>query len=75
MDYEDFLIESYRPLNTIRILTEIIETKTNEEWDFLGGNPEREAGEELLCFNFAINLCVKYLINKRNIELENIDCA
>lgn len=75
MDYEDFLIECYRPLHTIEILTDIMETKTNEEWDFIGGTPSRESGEELLCLNFAIKLCAKYLVDKRDIELKNIDCV
>ena len=63
-DLEYFLNDIYTPLKTIENITDIIQWRADNEWDFL--QPEtREQGEELLCFNYAINQIVKHLLRMR----------
>ena len=72
MDYEDYLAESYRPIKAIEVLSDIIYTKSNEDWNIFS-QMTREQGEELLSINFAINLCAKHLLRKRLEEVNNIN--
>ena len=67
MEYEDYLAEAYRPLKAIEVLSDIIYTKSNEDWDIFS-QMTREQGEELLSINFAINLCAKHLLRKELAE-------
>ena len=71
MDYEDFLINIYTPLRAIEIITDIIYTKCNEDWEIFDNKLKRKDSEELLALNFAINICAKYLLNKRAKTLES----
>ena len=72
MDYEDFLSMIYIPLKSIEILTDIIYTKCNEDWDMFTGENSRLSVDELLAINFALELCVKHLLEFREKEYQNI---
>ena len=72
MDYEDFLSMIYIPLKSIEVLTDIIYTKCNEDWDMFTGENSRLSANELLAINFAIELCTKHLLNLRDAEIQNI---
>ena len=71
MDYEDYLAESYRPIKAIEVLSDIIYTKSNEDWNIFS-QMTRKQGEELLALNYAIKLCAKHLLNKRQEEVNSI---
>ena len=66
MDYEDFVACSYTPLNAIELLSDIIYLKCNEDWNIFSDKMTREKGDELLALNYAIKLCAKNLLAKRN---------
>ena len=68
MDYEEFLACSYTPMKAIEVLSDIIYTKCNEDWN-LCTNIQRKDRDELLALNFAIKTCAKYLLKKRNEEV------
>ena len=72
MEYEDYLAESYRPIKAIEVLSDIIYTKSNEDWNIFS-QMTREQGEELLSINFAINICAKHLLRKRLEEVNSIN--
>ena len=72
MEYEDYLTECYRPIKAIEVLSDIIYTKSNEDWNIFS-QMTREQGEELLSINFAINICAKHLLRKRLEEVNNIN--
>ena len=72
MDFEDFLSEIYTPIKTIELITDIIYTKCNEDWEFFSEVQNRTQVEELLCLNFAIDLCAKKLLKQRYTEVNNL---
>ena len=72
MDYEDYLACSFTPIKAIEILSNIIYTKCNEDWNLLSDKITREHFQELLALNYSIKLCAKHLLNKRLEEINNI---
>ena len=71
MDYEDFVACSYTPMKAIEILSDIIYFKCNEDWNIFSEKMTREKGDELLALNYAIKLCAKNLLDKRNMADES----
>ena len=69
MDYEYYLAESYTPMKAIEVLSDIIYAKSNEEWNIFS-EMTRNDGKELLALNYAIKLCVKDLLRKRQKEID-----
>ena len=72
MDYEDFLSMIYTPLKSIELLTDVIYTKCNEDWDMFTGENSRLNADELLAINFAVKLCAKHILEFREKEYQNI---
>ena len=72
MEYEDFLSEIHTPIKSIKLLSDVIYTKANEDWNLLSSCSERNDFEELMALNFLIGLCTKYLLEFRQTELNNI---
>ena len=54
MEYEDLLTELYTPLKNIHLISDIIYTRYNEEWDFIKNENSKKHVEELLALNFSI---------------------
>ncbi len=73
MDYEDFLSIIYTPLKSIELLSDIIYTKTNEDWELFNSNYKRKEMDELLALNFATKLCARYILKQRSICVDKID--
>ena len=71
MDYEDFLTEIYTPLVTIRVISEMIFEKTNEDWKFFETN--REECEEMISLVYAIRLMSENLLTVRKNEIETLE--
>lgn len=71
MDYEDFLTEIYTPLVTIRVISEMIFEKTNEDWKFFERN--REECEEMFSLVYAIRLMSENLLTVRKNEIEALE--
>lgn len=71
MDYEEFLTDLYTPLMSIRVVSEIICEKINNDWDFLETN--REQCEEMIAFVFAIKIMINKLFEKRNYEIDLLE--
>ena len=72
MDYEDYLACSFTPMKAIEILSDIIYSKSNEDWNLLSEKMTREQFHELLALNYSIKLCAKHLLYHRQKEVENI---
>ncbi len=72
MDYEDFLSMIYTPLKSIELLTDVIYTKCNEDWDMFTGENSRLNADELLAINFAVKLCAKHILEFREKAYQNI---
>ena len=69
MDYEDFLSEIYAPIKSIELLSDIIYTKANEDWNLLSSCSNRNDFDELMALNFLIGLCAQHLQQFRENEL------
>ena len=42
MDYEDFVVTIYTPIKTIELISDIIYTKCNEDWEFYNEKARRK---------------------------------
>ena len=71
MDFEDYLSLIYTPTRAIETLSDIIYAKCNEDWGFFSINAE--CAEELLELTYAIKLCAKELLIRRQQELNKIN--
>lgn len=72
MDYEDFVVTIYTPIKTIELISDIIYTKCNEDWEFYNSTERRKDIQELISLNFAINLCSKYILEQRKLAYDEI---
>ena len=72
MEYEDFLSEIYSPIYSIKVLSDIIYTKINEEWNFCDKNTPKKDLEELLSRNLLTAMCAEYLLNLIKQSLDNL---
>ncbi len=69
-DFEDYLSELYTPLSTIKLLSNLIFEKANNDWDFFEAN--REQCEEMLSLVFAIKTISKNLLDSRKTEIDSL---
>ncbi len=72
MDCESYLSEMYSTIKAIELLSDIIYTKSNEDWN-LYRKIDRKDADELLALNSAIALCAKELLQTRKLAVNQIN--
>lgn len=72
MDCESYLSEMYSTMKAIELLSDIIYTKSNEDWN-LYCKMDRKDADELLALNSAISICIKELLQKRKLAVNKIN--